>query len=191
MNDKQLTKLLLSDPAEGIREAIGAYGGILTAVVMRILKNKQEAEECVADTFVSLWKNIRTLKKADSLKGYLICIARNNAINRYHKLKNHSSLYVEDIEGFEITADDDVELLVIKNEFMDELQGLVMKLPEPGREIFMRKYFLFEPISDIAAKVGLNEVQVKDRLYRMRKQIRSHFEKSDYDYKETIFAAVQ
>ena len=51
LNDKQLLKLIHSDPVEGLSESINLYSGILTAVVMRILKNQQEAEECVADTF--------------------------------------------------------------------------------------------------------------------------------------------
>ncbi|MCL2693888.1 MAG: hypothetical protein FWE60_02145, partial [Oscillospiraceae bacterium] len=95
------------------------------------------------------------------------------------------------IDGFEIIADDDVELLIIKKEFMGELQGFIMKLPEPGREIFMRKYFLFEPVKEIAEKLNLNEVQVKDRLYRIRKQIRKNFEKRGMNYEEIIFTAAR
>jgi len=186
LDDKQLIKLLYNEPAEGLSEIINTYSGLLTAVAMRILKNPQEAEECVADTFISLWKNIRTLKKTDSLKGYLLCIARNNAVNRYHKLKRQSGVSVDALDGFEIIADDDVELLVIKKEFMSELQNIVMKIPEPGREIFMRKYFLFESVKDIAEKLGLNEIQVKDRLYRIRKQIKKNFEKKGDFYNEII-----
>jgi len=180
-------KLFRKDPSEGLREIIAAYGGLLTAVVTRILKSPEEAEECVADVFVSLWKNADNLRKPESLKGFLLCAARNNAVNRYHSLKRHNCVYIDETDGFEIIADDDVELLVIKNEFMDELQKIIMKMPEPNREIFMMKYFLFEPVRDIAAKFGLSEVQVKDRLYRMRNQIRKKFEKRGTGYEKIIF----
>jgi len=172
---------------ERLREIIDEYGGLLTAVVTRILKNREEAEECVADTFVSLWKNSENIKKTESLKGYLLCIARNNAVNRYHSLRRQNCVSVDETDGFEIIADDDTELLVVKNEFMDELQKLIMKLPEPNRDIFIMKYFLFEPVRDIAEKLGLSDVQVKDRLYRMRKQIKNNFEKRGIDYEEVVF----
>jgi RNA polymerase sigma-70 factor (ECF subfamily) len=191
LNDKLLIKLLRNDPAEGLNEAVNTYSGLLTAVVMRVLKNPQEAEECVADTFISLWKNIHTLKKIENLKAYLLCIARNNAIDRYRKLKNQALVSIDNIDGFEIIADDDVELLIIKNEFMSELQKFIMKLPEPGREIFIRKYFLFEPVKEIAGKLNLNEVQVKDRLYRIRKQIQNNFKKRGISYEEIIFTTAR
>ncbi|MDR2570200.1 MAG: RNA polymerase sigma factor, partial [Oscillospiraceae bacterium] len=85
MDDKQIIKLLHSDPAEGLKEAISAYGSLITTIVLRILKNPEEAEECTADAFVSLWKNIHNLKDIHNLKAYLLCIARNNAIDRYRK----------------------------------------------------------------------------------------------------------
>jgi len=191
LDDKQLIKLIRSDPSEGLKEAISAYGGLIKAVVMRILKDPQEVEECVADTFISLWKNIFTLKKAGSLKAYLLCIARNNAIDRYRKLKKKDTIPVDVIDGFEPIVHDDVELLVIKNEFMDELQKLIMKMPEPNREIFIRKHFMFEPVKEIAERLNLNEVQVKDRLYRSRKQIRSSFEKKGINYEENIFTTAR
>ncbi|MCL1866421.1 MAG: sigma-70 family RNA polymerase sigma factor [Oscillospiraceae bacterium] len=191
MNDKQLKKLLRTDPAEGIRESVTAYSGLLTAVVARILRNPQEAEECVADTFISLWKNIDKVGKIDSVKAYLLCIARNNAIDRYRRLRSHDIISVDAAEGFEIVADNDVELLVVKKEFMDELQGIISKLPEPGREIFTRKYFLFESVREIAESLGLNEVQVKDRLYRTRKQIRKNCQKKGVHYEEIIFTTAR
>ncbi|MCL1823058.1 MAG: sigma-70 family RNA polymerase sigma factor [Oscillospiraceae bacterium] len=189
MNDKQLVKLLRSNPAEGLGEIINTYSGLLTAVVMRILKNPQEAEECVADVFIGLWKNSENIKKSESLKGYLLCIARNNAVNRYHKLKKQSGISIENTENFEIIADDDVELLVIKKEFMGELQKLILKMPEPNKEIFMRKYFLFEPVRDIAEKLNLSEVQVKDRLYRSRKQIQKNFKERGITFDEVIYSS--
>jgi RNA polymerase sigma-70 factor (ECF subfamily) len=191
LNDKQLVKLLHKEPSEGLSEIINLYSGLLTAVVMRILKNPQESEECVADTFISLWKNIHNLQKIDSLKSYLLCLARNNAIDRYRKLKKQDTISVDGIEGFEIIADDDVELLVIKKEFMDELQKIIMKIPEPGREIFIRKHFLFEPVKEIAKGLGLSEAQIRDRLYRIRKQIRKTCEKKGVNYDEIIFKTAQ
>jgi RNA polymerase sigma-70 factor (ECF subfamily) len=181
--------LLHKSPADGLSEAINAYGGIATAVVMRILKNPQEAEECVADTFVALWKNIHELSKIDSLKAYLLCIARNKAIDRYRKLKKLDVISIDGLDDFVIIADDDVELLVINNEFMDELQASIMKMPEPNREIFIRKYFLFEQIKEIAERLDLTEVQVKDRLYRIRKQLRQKYEKRRNNNAEIIYTA--
>jgi len=191
MNDRQLLKLLRADPADGINEAICTYSGLLTAVAMRILKDHHEVEECVADTFISMWKNIHTLSKADNLKAYLLCMVRNNAIDRYRRLKKQNMISIDSLDGFEIVADDDVELLIVKNEFMATLQKIIMKLPEQNRDIFMRKYFLFESIREIAENLNLTEVQVKDRLYRARKQLRDKLKKKGITYNEYIHETVR
>jgi RNA polymerase sigma-70 factor (ECF subfamily) len=191
LSDKQLLRLLRKDPAAGVSEAIGAYSGLLAAVVGRILKNPQETEECVADTFIKMWKNIPSLKKVGSIKAYLLCIARNNAIDRYRRLKKRDDISVDGVDGFDIIADENVELLVVKNEFMQELQKIIMKIPNPGRDIFMRKYFLFESVKEIADGLGLNETQVKDRLYRVRKQIRKNCEERGINYEEFIFTTAR
>jgi RNA polymerase sigma-70 factor (ECF subfamily) len=179
MSDKQLLKLLNKNPAEGLREVINQYGRLLSVVVSRILKNPQDTEECIADTIVDLWKNIHKLKKSDSLKGYLLCIARNNAINRYNKLKREYSFYSSDSGDLneEIASDEDVELSVIQKESMEELHKLIMTLSEPNREIFIRKYYLFESVKEIAEKLELTDIQVKDKLYRSRKHIRKLLDK--------------
>jgi RNA polymerase sigma-70 factor (ECF subfamily) len=181
LNDTQILKLLHGSPSEGLQVIIGQYGGILTAIVSRILKNPQDTEECVADTFVDLWRNLDKVKKSESLKGYLICIARNNAINRYNKLKRQYSISYDDLTD-KMLADDDVELQVIKKESMREIQKIIAKMKEPSREIFIRKYYLFESVKEIAEKLNLTEVQVKDRLYTSRKALRKQFKESEGIY---------
>ena len=183
MDDKQLLLLLRDNPSDGLRELIDRYGGLLTAVVSRILKNSQDVEECVADAFIGIWKAVLRFEKPDNLKGYLLCSARNNAVNRYHQLnrQNSSSGCIETI------PDEDMELMIIRNDLIDKLQRQIMKMPPPNRDIFIRKYFLFESVKDIAAEIGLSEAQVKARLYRGRKNIRKAFEERGCNDGEIIF----
>lgn len=174
MDDKNLIQLLQSKPSEGLREIIRQYGGLLRTVISRIILNShQDVEECVADTFISAWKNIHRLDAGCSLKGYLLCIARNTAINRYHQLKrqNHASL-----ELLELVGGEDVELTVIGDETSLELQELIAAMPEPDREIIIRKYFLFESLNEIGGRLGITDEQVKKRLYRSRQKLKTALE---------------
>jgi len=161
--------MLQSKPSEGLRAAIAKYGGLLETVVSRIVKNSpQDVEECVADTFVAAWKSIGRLREDSSLKGYLLCIARNMAIKRYHRLKKANHVPLDD----EAAMDGDIELSVIREETMLEFQRSISSLPEPDREIILRKYFLFESVKDIAGRLEMGEVQIKNRLYRARHSLR-------------------
>ncbi len=163
---------------------------MLTAVVSRILKNPQDVEECVADTFISMWKTLHRLEKPEGIKGYLICTARNNAIDRYNKLKKQrlNCNFIPD--ETEIISGEDMELSVIDSEFIDELQGLIMKMSAVNREIFTRKLFMFETDREIAVAVGLSETQVKARLYRGRKRLKKEFDERGGCNENTVLKTV-
>lgn len=186
MNDKRIIELLTNDPDKGLREMINQYTGLLTTIVSRILKNPQDVEECVADAFVSMWQAMHKLKKPEGIKGYLVCTARNNAIDRYNRIRKYS--YISD--ETDIISGEDMELSVISAEFVGKLQGLIMKMSPRNREIFTRKLFMFEPDKEIASAVGLSEAQVKARLYRGRKRLRKAFEEGGYINEQIAFKTV-
>ncbi len=174
MEDKTLLDMLRRSPSEGLREAIRQYGGLVSLVVSRVLPGlPQDVEECVADTFASIWKNLGQLDDSVNLKGYLLCTARNIAINRYNQLKRRQSV---PFELLELASEDNVELSAIEGETMEELQRLITGLDEPDREIIIRKYFLFESLAIIGGRLGLGAEQVKKRLYRCRQNLKTALE---------------
>ncbi|MDR2903834.1 MAG: sigma-70 family RNA polymerase sigma factor, partial [Clostridiales bacterium] len=138
-----------------------------------------------SDTFLNAWKTVEKLSAAgSSLKGYLICIARNTAINRYHQLKKQ---YAETVVLLEETAQADGDVLgeIINEEDTFTLQQLIMSMEKTDRDIFIRKYFLFESVREIAAQMAIDEVQIKNRLYRGRQRLRAELSKRGISYAAT------
>ena len=46
------------------------------------------------------------------------------------------------------------------------------KLPDLDRKIFYRRYYYLQPVSQIAAELGLSQRAVEGRLYRLRNRLR-------------------
>ena len=179
MEDKELIQLLQNKPSDGLREAINQYGELLKVVIARILPQRpMDVEECVADTFVNAWKTINRLDaETANLKGYLLCIAKNTAINRYHRIKKHSSTSLDTLE---IPADTDVEQMLLSAETSMELQEVIAEMPNPNQEIILRKYFLFETTKEIAQHLSMDECQIKNRLYRSRQYLKRVLEERGF-----------
>lgn len=174
MDDKAIIRLMQSGrPEKGLHEAIRKYEGILTAVASRVLRGSaQDVEECVSDTFVAVWKHIGALDPdSGSLKGYLICTARNLAINRYHQLKRNSVVVLTD-ELSEIVSEQDIETLVLDAEDTGVLLELIGEMEEPDREILKRKHFLCEPVKSIARRLDLEPNQVTYKLHKAKTTLR-------------------
>jgi RNA polymerase sigma-70 factor, ECF subfamily len=177
LEDSEIIPLLKDDPSKGLYEAVQKYRSYAAAIIGRILgENEQDLEECIADAFVAVWKTVQSGQEFRSLKGCVACAARNTAINRYKKLSRERTAYIEEEE---LSSGEDIML-----DFEDEanahiLQELITGMDEPDREIFVRKYFLFESVREISKRTELNEIQIKNRLYRGRQKLRRQLEERD------------
>ena len=58
----------------------------------------------------------------------------------------------------------------------------VDSLGEPDREIFQRRYFLYQKTEDIAREMGLGHAAVRSRLMRGRTKLREYLEKGGWAY---------
>lgn len=82
MQDQQLITRLQAQDRTAIGALYDAYGGALFGVVLRIVQQRELAEQVLQDTFVKAWRNGATY---DGSKGrlftWLVNIARNTAID--------------------------------------------------------------------------------------------------------------
>jgi RNA polymerase sigma-70 factor, ECF subfamily len=77
-----LDQIVARDP-NALGELYDAYNRLLFGLVLRILKNRNEAEEVLQEVFIQAWTRASTYHRAlGSPAGWLVGIARNRAIDR-------------------------------------------------------------------------------------------------------------
>ncbi|WP_302201289.1 RNA polymerase sigma factor [uncultured Gemmiger sp.] len=172
MNDRDLTRLLQKDPDAGLQAAMQAYAPLVKAVLLRILpQDPRDVEECMADTFVALWRYAPRLEQqATPLRPWLAVTARNKGIDRYHTLRRHTALSLDAELGE--TIGELAEFDRAASEAADWVGALVAAMDLPDREIFLRKYYLLQSSKEIAAALGMAENTVNTRLSRGRERLR-------------------
>lgn len=170
MDDQQILLRIRENPDEGLASVIDQYGAVVLTVVRRVLRrNPEDAEECAADAIIKFWETAQKLDpESTSIRAYLICIARNTAINRYHYLKRHEATSLD--ETFALLPDAmDVDEQVLEKERTEILLETIQSLPEPNREIMIQRYFHYQPIQAIADKLKLSASAVKNRIQYAKK----------------------
>jgi RNA polymerase sigma-70 factor (ECF subfamily) len=92
MEDQDIIALYFARDEKAIRETADKYGDFCESVAMGILGNRQDAEECVSDTYLRTWNSIPP-KRPSSLKAFLGKIARNLSIDRlrHRHIARHDS----------------------------------------------------------------------------------------------------
>lgn len=177
MEDRDIIRLLQTDPQRGTEEMIRKYQRLCDAVAGRILPGfPSDCDECVLDAFFKVWKNARSLDPARSLKGYLISAVRTTCIDRLRSFPDHTCTDdEEDLMDFCDPADE-----IVRREESDLLRRLVVELGEPDSLLVIRRYWLCQSISEIADQMGLGEKSVKNRLYYAKGKLKKALAEKGY-----------
>ena len=176
MLEKKLLRLLDNQPNEALAQVLQEYGGLLSAVTMNILHDPQDAEECIGDVLVQLWRTRDRIQNPARLKSYLCAIARNAALDRRRKQApcRELSLQQELMEDYQVSGQMDDVLLT------ELVTGAIRQLGEPTADIFLRRYYREDRVKDIAADLGLTERAVESHLYRGKKRLKEILSEGGY-----------
>lgn len=177
-SDSELIQRLQQGDENALAEVIHSYTGYVGKIVWNIIGDsltKADAEEIIADVFVSLWKNA-ALVEPNRLKGYLATIARNKAIDAIRRAKIDLPLE----EDYLHTSQAGPDQILSSQERNAVLRSLLNQLPEPDRSIFIRHYYLYQASSKISKIMHLNMNTVQSKLRRGREKLRKILEEGGY-----------
>ena len=127
----------------------------------------EDKEEIFSDTFFLLWKNRNRININVSLNSYLAGITRNLIKEKYRKLK-----IFYDITDFENNTFDSVNMYENDRELIFDVEQKIKGLKSIDIEIVNLFYYSCISIKDIAKRLNISELNVKTRLYRIRKKIK-------------------
>ena len=187
MEDKEIIALYFDRDERAIRETADKYGDFCEGVAMGILGNRQDAEECVSDTYLRVWNSIPP-NRPRSLKAYLARIVRNLSIdrikaNRALKRSHELEMALEEL-GDCIPADMDGRPYGSADALTEALPTLLNSflytLAEEEWQLFCGRYWHNRSVKDLARSHGLTPKAVTMRLSRTREKLRKYIEERGY-----------
>lgn len=157
----------------------------LYRTALLILGNKEEAEDVLQDTFLSIYKNINNLKEFNKLKPWIFSILKNSCYTRYKNRKREfpDEFVLEKADSKLISSGEDE--FVLNN----EVESALLKLNHKEREVLVLFYYDDFSIEEIAKILKTFQGTVKSRLFRARKNLKKEIMKVDQDFgeKESIY----
>ena len=170
--DRRLAMLLKNDPDKGLELALRRFGQPVKTVCAAILgpDSPGEVEEAVVDSFLALWRELDRYDPERPLSSWLYGIARRTALNRRRELGRGPALGELPDELAEEEFDLTDRTAARENALL--LRQAVEEMEHPDREIFIRRYYLYQRVKEIAGQLGLPEKTVENRLYRGKQRLR-------------------
>lgn len=179
MDDKEIIGLYFARSEEALTETAKKYGPYCHSIAYHILENHDDSKECVNDAYLRVWNAIPP-EKPVSLRAYLGKITRNLALGRYragHTQKRGGCVEVAMEELREATAGVSPEEAIDRTELMQLIEAFLDELSPQARVFFLRRYWYFSTVKEIAADYHVSVSSVKVSLLRSRNALKTRLEK--------------
>jgi len=175
-SDEKIIDLYWSRDENAITETHLKYKNYLFSIAYNIVHYKPDCEECLNDTYLAAWNAIPPAKP-NVLKAFLTTIVRRIAINRYHSNLRQSEMTVSlsELEGI-LSYDENADSRIESKELGRVISDFARSLPERRRFIFMSRYYVAEPIDNIARELSLSRSMVNKELATIRKILKEKLE---------------
>ena len=146
---------LLQQDERGMEALLLHYGPLMRYIIVPILPDPQDREECLSEVSMRVWSRIAQFDPArGSWNAWLTAVTQTLP------------------EGAP-SPEASPEEALIQAERRAALHDALARLGQNDRALFYRKYYYLQSTAQIAAELGMTERAVEGRLYRLKKRLRT------------------
>lgn len=171
LTDDELIRLVNASDEKAFNEVYDRYATKLLAQATYDLRNADEAEECVHDVFIKLWRNRANLNLQYRLSTYLYRAVKNQVINtleKRHTLRNNlESTNINMQHDFAPSAD----ALLIEKEMLAAMEAAIDLLPDKCAAVYRLSRLEQRSNREISLELGIAEKTVEGHITRAIKNI--------------------
>lgn len=161
--DVTLVARMAARDASAVGELYDRHSGLLYGLILRVVRDRSEAEDTLQEVFVLAWNRVSTYNASlGSPAGWLIGIARNRAIDRLRA--NAVRLRAVESAPLELPPGNDPETSASRGEQQRAILRALDAVPSEQRRLIEDAYYLGFTHSELAARHGLPLGTVKTRI---------------------------
>ena len=179
MEDTKIIALFFDRNEHAVVETDRAYGRKLYVLANNILNNREDAQECVSDTYMETWKSIPP-KHPKYFYAFLASVCRNMSFNKLDwrlAAKRNAEVVALTQEMETCIPDSRQNAEMDRRELRRLLEAFLESLSKESRLIFLRRYLYVDTVAEIAARYGISESKVKTQLHRTRTKLHTYLAK--------------
>lgn len=181
MEDAAIVALYWDRDESAIDESSAKYGPFCRTVALNILSVREDAEECVNDTWLRAWNAIPPARPAP-LRAFFGKITRNLSLDRFRASRamkrggGNIELILEEL-GECVGSGESVEGAFDAKETAGVISRFLADQQPLQRQIFLRRYWFGDSVDDIAKRFAMRAGTVKSNLFRTRERLRGVLER--------------
>ncbi len=177
MEDSAIIDLYWAREERALSETDTKYGGYCRSIAHNILRNREDTEECVSDTWLHAW-NAMPPQRPSILSSFLGRITRNLSFDRCRRQnaekRGGGALPLALDELSNVSRPRAGSSTRWKRELAEAIDRFLRTLPERECSMFLRRYWYVDSVQSIAARYAIKENTAKSILFRTREKLRRY-----------------
>ena len=172
-----IDKVLNSD-VNAYASLVDMHKDMVFTIALKIVRNREDAEEIAQDVFVKAYQSLATFKKESKFSTWLYRIVYNTAISKTRKKNIETTNINYDI--VENYSEDDINENLNRldnNEQKKIINTVLKKLNTEDHLLVTLYYFEEKSTEEISEIVNISQSNVKVKLFRMRKKLYSEIQR--------------
>lgn len=185
-SDEELITLAQHRDESAFSELMRRNSSSSYRLALSILKDTQDAEDEVQNSYLSAWRSIERFKGESRFSTWMTRIVTNQCLMKLRSLRRSKLVYVDhDKEGQDqkpllqlADPNESVELKLGSTELSQVVRREIAKLPPLLRDVLVLRDLDLLPTEVVAERLGISAAAVKSRALRARAELRDRMERA-------------
>ena len=175
MDEARLIERATHGDAQAFNELMALHERRMYAVAFRMCGTKEDAEDCLQEAMLRIYRAIATFKAQSSFGTWVYRITMNTCLDELRRRKNRPGTSLDDmLEAGWAPSDsgDGPEQYSLRTELRVALERMILELPEDMRAAVVLRDIQGLSYEDIARALDANVGTIKSRISRGREKLR-------------------
>ena len=180
LSDIEIVDSVLKGNENDFSLLVDRYKDRAYSLLCGIIKNNQDAEEALQDSFLKTFSALKTFRNDSKFSTWFYKIVYNTGLTMISSKKRKIELEMSSLEDVHFLKESDNEVYSITENAKDYLIKMVDKLPVRNSLILILFYIDGFSLKDISEVLNISIVNTKVLLHRSRNALRDLLIKHNY-----------
>jgi RNA polymerase sigma-70 factor (ECF subfamily) len=169
--DRDLVAAALEGRLNAFEVLVNRYQGLIFKFLFHFMGHRGDAEDIAQETFLQLYRKLDRFDPAQSMKSWLLTMARHLAIS-HHRRQTPSPIDPAIISDLVRDVVSGPEAEVLQRDDIRIVQEALHQLPDEFREVLVMRYLMDFSLQKVAEVLNIPEGTAKSRVFHARQQLR-------------------
>lgn len=172
ISDQHYIDKILQGETNSFAVLVDRYKDMIFTLALKMIKNREEAEEVAQDTFIKIYSSLSKFKGDSKFSTWIYKIAYNTCLDRLKKNKKEDlNISIDEFSAHLIKTMDNALSALEDKERKQTIQNCLNLLPSEENFLLTLFYFEDQSLEEIGKVMNINANNVKVKLFRSRQKL--------------------